>query len=233
MTSTQIQEMLDRSFAIDPKVDEALSALMTEARLAERWAGLSPPSLAGHHRILISFLEVGVPPDTAEFPNELLDDLSQRDLVHVRDGKIALAYPFATEKADFSVTIAGIWIQTVCAIDALGVAALAGRSTHVRCLCPVCQSPTNVDIAADGLTIESTSSPDARVWTGVTEVGACAADTQCKSMLLFCSHAHLDAWRRNQSADMRGFDLSLEQGIQLGAAIFRPFLERATKEANL
>ena len=177
MTSTQIQEMLDRSFAIDPKVDEALSALMTEARLAERWAGLSPPSLAGHHRILISFL--------------------------------------------------------VCAIAALGVAALAGRSTHVRCLCPVCQSPTNVDIAADGLTIESTSSPDARVWTGVTEVGACAADTQCKSMLLFCSHAHLDAWRRNQSADMRGFDLSLEQGIQLGAAIFRPFLERATKEANL
>lgn len=233
MTSTHIPGMPDRSLATDPRVHEALSALLTKARLAARWAGLPPSSLAGHHRILTSFLECGAPPDTAEFPDELLDDLSQRDLVPVRDSKISLTYPFSTKKTDFAVTVAGIGMYAVCAIDALGVAAMAGRSAEVTCLCPICQLPTHVSISADGLTIENRSTPDARVWTGVTKVGACAADSQCKSMLLFRSPAHLDEWRRDQSADMRGFGLSLEQGVQLGAGIFRPFLKRSVNEAKL
>jgi len=232
MPPTQSPGTPDSSLATDPKVAEALAALVTEARLASRWAGLSQASDMAHKRILTSFLECGDPPGIEPFQTDVLDDLSRRDLVHVRDGKIALAYPFATDRTDFFVSVAGVRIQTVCAIDALGVAAMAGRPAQVTCLCPVCRSPTHVSLSEDGLTIKSASKPDARVWTGIQEVGACAADSQCKSMLLFCSPAHLDDWKHNQPADPRGFDLSLQQGAQLGAAIFGPFLQRHIREAT-
>ena len=80
-------------------------------------------------------------------------------------------------------------------------------------------------VQPDGLTVEHASTSNPRVWTGVKDVGTCAADTQCRSMLLFCSPEHLDAWKRSQPQSTRGFDLSLAQGVQLGAAIFRPFLQ--------
>jgi len=213
MPPTQSPGTPDRSLATDPKVAEALAALVTEARLASRWAGLSQASDMAHKRILTSFLERGDPPGIEPFQADVLDDLSRRDLVHVRDGKIALAYPFATDRTDFFVSV-------------------AGRPALVTCLCPVCRSPTHVSLSEDGLTIKSASKPDARVWTGIQEVGACAADSQCKSMLLFCSPAHLDDRKYNQPADPRGFDLTLQQGVQLGAAIFGPFLQRHIREAT-
>jgi len=89
-----------------------------------------------------------------------------------------------------------------------------------------------VTVAADGLTIEAASSHTARVWTGVMEFGACAADSQCNTMRLFCSPAHLATWR-TENAATRGFDLTLEEGVPLGAAIFRPFLNDEAREARM
>lgn len=229
MTMTEFAGFPDLSLIHSSRVNEALSALLTDARLASRWNGLSRASQSAHRHILSAFLSHGRPPDVAAFSDDVLEDLGKRDLVHVRDGRIALAYPFSTDATDFEVSVEGIGVHTVCAIDALGVSAMAGRRAEVSCRCPVCQVPTSVAVAADGLTIEAASSRTARVWTGVLDVGACAADSQCKTMRLFCSSAHLAAWRKNH-VPTRGFDLTLEEGVQLGAAIFRPFLNDDVKE---
>lgn len=229
MTTFQTAGSPDRSLVTSTRVNEALSALLTEARLASRWKGLSRASRSAHRQILSAFLSHGRPPDVAAFSGDVLEDLGKRDLVHVRDGGIALAYPFSADATDFEVSVEGVGVHAVCAIDALGVAAMAGRRTEVSCRCPVCQVPTSVAIAADGLTIEAASSHTARVWAGVTEVGTCAADSQCKTMRLFCSPAHLATWLQNH-APTRGFDLTLEEGVQLGAAIFRPFLNDDVRE---
>ena len=229
MTKTQTAGVPDPSLVTSGRVNEALSALLTEARLASRWNGLSRASQSAHHQILRAFLSYSHPPDIAAFSGDVLEDLGKRDLVHVRDGGIALAYPFSTDATDFGVSVEGAGVHAVCAIDALGVAALAGRRTEISCRCPVCHMPTSVAVAADGLTIEAASSRAARVWAGVTEVGTCAADSQCKTMRLFCSSAHLATWRKNH-VPTRGFDLTLEEGVQLGAAIFRPFLNDEARE---
>lgn len=229
MTTTDTAGNPDRSLVTSTKVDEALSALLTETRLAARWQGLSRATRSAHHQILRAFLSRGRPPNIATFSDDVLEDLGKRDLVHVRDGGIALAYPFSTDATDFEVSVEGVGVHAVCAIDALGVAALAGRRTEVSCRCPVCQVSTSVAIAADGLTIEAASSRAARVWTGVMEVGSCAAESQCKTMRLFCSPAHLATWLKNH-VPTRGFDLTLEEGVQLGAAIFRPFLNDDVRE---
>lgn len=231
MTTARTAGFPDRSLVSSARVGEALSALLTEARLASRWAGLRRASRTAHRRILRAFLSQGRPPDITAFSGDVLEDLGRRDLVQVRDGRIALAYPFSAGATDFEVSLDGIGLHAVCAIDALGVAAMAGRRAEVSCRCPVCQMPTTVAVAADGLTIAAASSRAARVWTGVTDVGACAADSQCKTMRLFCSPAHLATWR-NANAATRGFDLTLEEGVQLAAAIFRPFLNGEASEAR-
>lgn len=223
MTKDQTRETPNQSLVASPKVDEAMSALMTEARLAARWSDLSPDVRAAHHRILRAYIADGAPPNISEFSTEIRGELSRRDLVHIRDGKIALAYPFSTAVTDFAVRAAGVEMHAICAIDALGVAAMIQRETKVTCLCPVCRAPMALTIAADGLTMTNVTDPTARVWTGVMEVGSCAADSQCTSMRMFCSPEHLEVWRSDRPG-MRGFDLTLEEGVQLGAEIFRAFL---------
>lgn len=221
----------DTSIILEHKVREALSALMTEARLSARWDGLSSTSRRAHQAILKAYLARGEPPCISEFAAETLSDLGRRDLVHVRDGRIALAYPFSTRPTDFQVRVRGVEVHAICAIDALGTAAMARRPAEVTCVCPTCRASVSIGISPDGLTVEHASAPDPRVWTGVKDVGTCAADSQCKSMLLFCSPEHLDAWKRSQPQSARRFDLSLSQGVQLGAAIFRPFLHAQTSKA--
>ena len=221
----------DRSLAASARVRDALSALLTEARLAARWHGLSKDSRTAHRRILRAFLDQGRPPGAATISAEVIADLSARDLVHVREGEIAVAYPFAAKATDFAVTVGNVRLHAVCAVDALGVAAMAGRDARVSCLCPVCRGAVDLTVFADGLTHAGASRPAARVWTGVMAVGPCAADSQCKSMRLFCCAEHLEIWREGQP-DMPGFDLSLAEGIQLGAAIFRPFLEDGSSEVQ-
>lgn len=221
----------DTSALSDPDVLEALSALMTNARLAARWGGLSPAARQAHQAILQAFLADGAPPPISQFSAETLADLGRRDLVHVRGGEIALAYPFSTRPTDFLVRVGGVKVHAICAVDALGTAAMAFKPAEVTCLCPTCRSRVSLKVLADGLTLGHASEPDPRIWTGVKDVGACAADSQCKSMLLFCSPDHLDAWKRSQPSSARGFDLSLAQGVRLGAAIFRPFLQAPAEEA--
>lgn len=228
MTNRDIPGWPDQTLVTDARVREALGSLLTEARLGRRWRGLTDESRSAHARILRTFVEFGRPPEVSGFPDHVLADLERRDLVHARDGRISIAYPFAAEATDFSVTTDGIGNHAVCAIDALGVAAMTGKATRVSCLCPVCRTAVETIVADDGLTHEGTAHPDARIWTGVMHVGACAADSQCKAMLLFCCSAHLEAWRATQP-EMTGYDLSLAEGIQLGAAIFKPFLAEEAK----
>lgn len=228
MTNPDIPGWPDQSLVTDARAREALVALLTEARLGRRWHALTDESRSAQTRILRTFVAFGRPPEISAFPGHVLADLERRDLVHARDGRISIAYPFAAEATDFAVTTEGIGNHAVCAIDALGVAAMTGKATRVSCLCPVCGTAVKATVKDDGLTYEDTSHPDARIWTGVMHVGVCAADSQCKAMLLFCCSAHLEAWRATQP-EMTGFDLSLAEGIQLGAAIFKPFLAEEAK----
>lgn len=215
----------DRALVTDPLVAEALTALLDGTRMHQRWAGIATRVRLAHQDILRSFLDTGTPPSIDLFDPKTLEDLAQRDLVHVRNGYITVAYPFSADPTDFRVNVGSQHLHAVCAVDALGVAAMAGGSARVSCLCPVCENPTDLDIAPDGLTISYTTSPDAHVWAGVKAVAGCAMDTQCRTMRMFCSAEHLAVWRKEQGPGEHGFDLLLEQAVQLGAAIFRPFVQ--------
>ncbi|WIY25729.1 organomercurial lyase [Parasedimentitalea psychrophila] len=215
---------IDWSAVSDTQVAEAIPQLLQDWRMRKRWDAISPNARDTHKEILRSYLRSAAPPKIASLEPAILEDLQSRDLIVVKNGQITSAYPFSTIATTHAVTVDAVTNSAVCAIDALGVAAMSALASRVQCQCPICNGKIDVSIRADGLTIQAAWPATARLWAGVVDIAGCAADTQCQTMLVFCSPKHLAVWRETQKPVVRGFDLSLSQAVQLGAAIFRPFL---------
>lgn len=221
---------LDWSDVADPVADDALRSLLTEERLRDRWLDLSKETLSVHRLILESFVRRARPPTRQELselglPNlqtkDVLEELDRRDLIVFRRGAIQSAYPFSASDTLHSVELAGVRNWTVCVIDALGTAAMLRKAATVRSSCPICGEKIEIDVNKNGLSADNISPSDVIVWASVAETEGCAADTQCQSMLAFCSDAHLKIWKPE---GVIGFQLTPHQAIQVGAAIFKPFL---------
>ena len=221
----------DLSIVSDPLVTEALGALLTEWKKRKRWHDLSPAHRDLHRAILRAYLASGKPPSNEEMNNMIggnagpgLEDLAGRDLIVLDGGKIVGAYPFTSRPSVHQVEIDQNEIAAMCAIDALGAGAMARSDARVRSRCARCNAPIEIDIVEHGLAISNVKPASALVWAGSVEASGCAADTQCATMLFFCDRAHLEAWHTAHPADGAGYCLTPAQALQLGAAIFRPFL---------
>jgi Alkylmercury lyase len=221
----------DHSVVSDPRVSEALGALLSDWRMAKRWDDLPPDHRRLHRAILHGYLQAGEAPgrvelaaDFGDATDAILDDLVARDLIVLETGEIVGAYPFTSRLSRHMVEIGGQDIAAMCAIDALGAGAMARRDAQLRADCAECGALIRVAIVAEGLEIARVTPEGMMIWAGVEPVAGCAADTQCRSMLMFCNLDHLEAWRAVHAPRGTGFHLTPAQALELGAAIFRPFL---------
>jgi hypothetical protein len=138
----------------------------------DRIIAISPPARAVHRAILLGFVDAGHPPtaDTlaaAAGPHDLtavLSELHGHDIICLDDrGAIRAAYPFSARPTAHVVEIqAGPTVYAMCAIDALGMAAMLDRDVVIRSTDPRNGLPVTVTVYA-----ESRRRP---VWTPRTAV---------------------------------------------------------------
>lgn len=232
LTITPNTSFPDWSAVTSPLVERALLDLLREDRMLARWQGLTEPVRETHRAILQVFRDTGRAPQ-AEWLAELrqlpvdavtkhIDDLVNRDLVVLREGDIEGAYPFTDRDTGHIVEIGGVSVGAMCAIDALGVGAMFGHPTVIRSRCAHCDKELSIKTGPQGRSIQHQSSSDMVVWAGIEAVDGCAADTQCRSMIYFCSAAHLEASHSDRQPN--GYRLRIAEGLEAGAAIFGPFL---------
>lgn len=143
------------------------------ARRAARVDGVLP-------YVLRAFVERGGPVEVdaivAAFPDRPRDDvldtilvLDGRDLIHLRDGRVEVAYPFSAAPTDFTVTLAdGRERYACCAIDALGIAAMLGGRVRILARCHHCRAPLDFAVAAAG---PGTDASGIMVWVGRRATG--------------------------------------------------------------
>ena len=232
---------VDHSVVTDPLVGEALGKLLTAWRMRKRWDDFPSDHRAVHHAILNGYVQTGDAPRRADLAGitggdigAVLEDLRERDLIVLRGGEVDVAYPFTSRNSVHGVEIGTRKIKCVCAIDALGVGAMIDSAVRAYSRCPECDTAIDIRIGDSGLSIEAVQPKGAVVWAGVSATQGCAADTQCRSMLLFCSGAHLQAWREKNAPGGEGFRLTPDQALQAGAAVFRPFMAKTdAQEGNL
>ncbi|MDH3668666.1 MAG: alkylmercury lyase family protein [Paracoccaceae bacterium] len=227
----------DSTFLRSDQTRHAFVALLREDRMRARWEGISTRERQLHLAILEWFAGRGSAPSTEDLVGKLsvsadrvwrhLDSLNARDLIVLRDRAIDVAYPFTTRKTPHVVEANGVKNRAMCAIDALGIAAMLGTRTRIRSKCHLCCEEIDLSVAAEPEPVVDTQPDSALVWAGVQSIDGCAADTQCSQMVFFCMSDHLDRWVAEVSAQTAGFELTPLEAANVGSAIFKPFLPRS------
>lgn len=155
-----------------------------------------------------------------------LQDLRRRDLVVLggSDGEVPGAYPFTRSPTAHRVRFGATERNAMCAIDALGVGAMCDTDARIASACHGCGRPIAVGTAGRGQRIESVTPPEARVFVGIAYDGTCMASSLCRVLAFFCSDTCLTGWRTGPGAGVPGSRLTVDEGLEVGKAIFGPLL---------
>ena len=205
----------------------------TDGSIAGRQAALPGPLRSLHRAVLRRFLDTGAPP-TARWVRQAaadrgldataLEQLDAADAVHLTDGIVTVAYPFSGTPTPHRVELDGLpAVWAMCAIDALGLPAMAGRDGRISSADP-----------ADGTPIEVTVRDRAWSWTPGSTVVVAARAAGCGpdggSFEVMCPHTAFHASRSSARAWLAthgGLDaeiLDQETAIECGRLNFGTLL---------
>jgi hypothetical protein len=233
----------DWSVVTSGTVRQALQEIFETCDWEQRWAGLDEAEDRTRRAILEAYPRSGHAPSINEIAlstgfapdqvRDLIAKLKARDMV-VLDGDDATltgAYPFIGRPTEHRVHLGGTVLSAMCAIDALGTGAMLGADAAIESACRCCGTPIRIETSDKGAALKVYSPTSAVVWSGIQYSNSCAADSLCTVMAFFCTDEHLQSWRDAQDRETKGFRLSMDEGLQMGKAIFMPLLAAASTNA--
>ena len=200
---------------------------------ARRQAALAAPLRELHRAVLRRFLDTGHPPARdwlAQTAGELglggtgIAELEAADLVHLDGETVAVAYPFSGSPTRQQVELDGFpALYAMCAIDALGIPAMAGRDGRIAATDPQNGAPVVISVQRGQWR-----------WTPAEAVVvfACAVGcgTDCESWEVMCPHTTFHASRDSARAYLAAHDgidgeiLDPQTAIEAGRRNFGPLL---------
>jgi hypothetical protein len=197
---------------------------------------------AVHQQMLLSFAATGHAPEPAlleavaagygRTAAEVLADLHAGDFIQLDEaGGIRAAYPFSAVPTPHVVQISGgPRVHAMCAIDALGMAAMLGRAVTIASADTLTGQPVMVTVTGNGTTA---------VWEPATTVvfdgrlASCAdgpaipsAQVSCGFMNFFAAPASAAAWAAAHP-EVTGEVLGQKAALRLGGEIFGALLAAA------
>ena len=204
----------------------ALAEIPSNRCGANRTAGLSGAERALLLWILRRFADTGRPSmealrgAAAEVGAKLtdaLETLAREDLVHLRGGEIAVAYPFSGRPTTHRVRFqSGHEAFAMCAIDALGIAPMLNEPIRVRATDPATGDGIEVALGSNG----------ERQWQpteSVVVVGASGSGNSfagcCPVLNFFASEENAQGWLAEHPA-VQGTIVSVPEAIELGRMVF-------------
>jgi Alkylmercury lyase len=225
---------------------------MLRGRNRFRVVGRQPPVGDGmravHQRVLRSFAATGHAPPAADLAETaarygttagaVLDALHAGDYLQVGpDGQIRAAYPFSGVPTPHLVDIdGGPRVYAMCAIDALGMAAMLGTGVMITSADPRTGEVVTVTVPADGRTASWQPATavvfDGRLISGEAcgpgpAARAAAAEACCGYMNFFGTRASAAAWDAAHPG-VTGEILGQAAALRLGVDIFGELLSEAS-----
>jgi hypothetical protein len=189
---------------------------------------------AVHQAVLRAFAETGKPPSKFELDavaapfgtdgEEVLRQLHDRDFLRLESGVISAAYPFSGVPTPHVVQIrGGSRVFSMCAIDALGMAAMLDEEVTIQSAEPESGCVIEVRVSPSG---EAIWEPAAAV-VFLGERRNCettaAADLCCGFINFFTSKASADAWAERHP-EVSGRVLGQEEAMGIGVRTFGSLL---------
>ncbi|ADD45007.1 alkylmercury lyase family protein [Stackebrandtia nassauensis] len=195
--------------------------------IGERVQSASPGARRVHQAILRHFAATGAAPDPSDYETAALTELHERDLIRLDDsGAIVVAYPFSGTETPHRVHITdGASAWSMCAIDALGIAAMLDQDIAIESTDPHNRQPIRVDIHNR----QATWTPSTTVvFVGVAD--CCHADEPsvdrcCGVLNFFTTTSSAAAWHTNHP-DTSGQPVDQATALRVGTEIFGSLLTR-------
>jgi len=158
--------------------------------------------------------------DNEEDAEKLLSDLEQTRAIHRNSGDtlVTHVYPFSNEPTAHRVTLAsGVQVNSMCAVDALGIPFMLKTDALIDSECLQCQQAVHVNVKAGKIVDHAPNN----LMVGYVPMGNCStpATEQCPHINFFCSQEHLEAWAKEHPEHDLKF-MNLEQALEQGERIF-------------
>jgi hypothetical protein len=200
---------------------------------------------AVHHQVLLAFAGSGHAPAlpvleaaAARYGRtaaEVLADLHAGDFIQLDEaGRVRAAYPFSAVPTPHAVRIdGGPLVHAMCAIDALGMAAMLGRAVTIASTDTRTGQPIMVTVTKNG-TAATWEPASTVVFRGclascASAPGQAAAQVSCGYMNFFATSASAEAWAAAHP-EVTGEVLGQAAALRLGREIFGPLLADAPRE---
>ncbi len=151
------------------------------------------------------------------------EGLVHRGAVVVNEsGRVVAAYPLSATPTRHTVEVESFKIWANCAIDALAVPRMVGRSGRITSECAHCGAA--ITIAVDDQTVLGTPASIVLGYGGLADrCGRPAIEARCPYINFFCSMEHADSWARPGS--WVGEFLPLPRAAAVAADRFRPIID--------
>ncbi|MET9953644.1 organomercurial lyase [Streptomyces sp. NPDC006339] len=187
---------------------------------------------AVHQAVLRHFAATGAAPEpaalqpvaatTGRSATEVLADLDREDFLTLDEkGRIRAAYPFSSQETRHRVRLEnGVQVWSMCAIDALGIAAMLDQNTVITSSDPVTAEPVTVTVTGETTLWEPTS---AVVFVGRRQASGPAAQVCCDALNFFTSEASARTWAEAHP-HVKGGIVSQARAEQVGRDTFGPLL---------
>jgi hypothetical protein len=196
-----------------------------------RAAPLDPVQRAVHQEILRTFAATGRPPAPSDLDavangsadvGAVLSALHEADAIRLdADESIAVAYPFSTHPTRHRVRIDDrVDVYAMCAVDALGIAAMLNQDTRIESLDVTSGAPINIIMTTDGTTWDPAT---AVVFVGAAAGGGPSSECCCDYLNFFTDPAAAETWTAAHP-DIPGQILDQAGAVDLGMQLFQPLL---------
>ncbi|MFV9454980.1 alkylmercury lyase family protein [Rhodococcus sp. NM-2] len=222
------------SCCIPPAATESPATVLRAWRAAAQPA--DPAEKAVHQAILRAFATDGRAPTGDELTeitgdelteiaggpdvpvDQLLRRLHDADIVRLdATGGIAAAYPFSSTPTPHRVRIAGgATVSAMCAVDALGMAAMLDTPVTITSADPVTADPITVTVDGGHVTAQPATTV---VFVGAQAGQGPSADTCCHYLNFFTDRASAQGWADTHSG-IGGVIVELLDAHHLGTTIF-------------
>jgi len=193
----------------------------------ERQAALPAPLRTLHRAVLTAFVDTGGAPTTDWVTEratalglgaeDAVEALAEADLVHISDGRVAVAYPFSGTPTPHVVRIddgAATW--AMCAADAVGIPLMTGRNAEITSADAHTGEPIRIRVQAGTWTWNPASTV-----TLIAGVEACgtAAEGVCRHIHFFTGDEHAMAYLAADPT-LRGRTFDQAASIELAGLVF-------------
>lgn len=187
---------------------------------------------AVHQAVLRHFAATGSAPSTSDLEAvaagegradaDVLAELDAEDFLTLdAEGRIRAAYPFSAVETSHRVRLGdGVEVWAMCAIDALGIAAMLDRDVHVTSSDPVSGHPVTVSFASGTARWEPQG---AVVFVGRRPGRGPAADVCCDALNFFAERSTAETWARRHPG-VPGRIISQDEAVAIGTRTFGPLL---------